>query len=190
MPHSIDKSVDNRARAADTRPQRAFHYRNVYWLWLSALVIAADQISKQIVVKQLDLYERVVVLPFFNLTRTHNTGAAFSIFADAAPVFFIGLAVAVSIGILIWLRRNPDHERLAAAGLCLILGGALGNAIDRAARGYVIDFIDLYAASWHWPAFNLADSAITVGAALILLDLFLQRGHKNNDGKHAGPAAR
>lgn len=161
-------------RVADTRPHRAFYYRNVYWLWLSAAVIVADQISKQIVVNQLDLYERVAVLPFLNLTRTHNTGAAFSMLADLAPFFFVALAVAVSIGILIWLRRNPDRERLTAISLCLILGGALGNAIDRAARGHVIDFIDVYAASWHWPAFNLADSAITVGAGLILLDMFLQ----------------
>lgn len=158
------------------KPLRAFQYSNVHWLWLSALVIAVDQISKQVVVKQLDLYERVALLPFLNLTRTHNTGAAFSILSDATPLFFVALAVAVSIGILIWLRRNPDHERLTAISLCLILGGALGNAIDRAARGHVIDFIDVYAASWHWPAFNVADSAITVGALLILVEMFLQRG--------------
>lgn len=170
MPDPVDK------KTADTRPLRAFHYHNVYWLWLSAAVIVADQISKQVAVNQLDLYERIVVLPFLNLTRTHNTGAAFSLFADAAPAFFAILAVAVSIGILVWLRRNPDHERLTASGLCLILGGALGNAIDRVARGYVIDFIDVYAGSWHWPAFNLADSAIVIGAGLLLLDMFLQRG--------------
>lgn len=166
--------ADKPTPSAHGGPLRAFHYRNVHWLWLSALVIVADQITKQIVVKQFDLYERMVVLPFLNLTRTHNTGAAFSILSDAAPVFFVALALAVSVGILVWLRRNPDHERLTAVSLCLILGGALGNAIDRAARGHVIDFIDVYAGSWHWPAFNIADSAITVGALLIFLDMFLQ----------------
>lgn len=170
---------DKQTRNDDSKPLRAFQYSNIHWLWLSALIIIADQISKQVVVKQLDLYERVVLLPFLNLTRTHNTGAAFSILSDAAPLFFVLLAVAISIGILIWLRRNPDHERLTAISLCLILGGALGNAIDRATRGHVIDFIDVYAASWHWPAFNVADSAITVGALLILLDMFLQgRGER------------
>lgn len=152
-------------------PQRAFQYRNVHWLWLSALVIAADQITKQIVVNNMDLYERIVLLPVLNLTRMHNTGAAFSMLSEAAPWFFVALAVAVSLGILVWLRRNPDHERLTALGLCLILGGALGNAIDRAARGHVIDFIDMHAGGWHWPAFNIADIGITVGAVLIVADM-------------------
>lgn len=173
MPDSRDQR-----KTADTRPQRAFDYSNVHWLWLSALVIVVDQISKQVVVKQLDLYERVSLLPFLNLIRAHNTGAAFSMLTDAAPFFFVILAVAVSVAILVWLRRNPDHERLTAVSLCLILGGALGNAIDRAARGHVIDFIDVYVASWHWPAFNFADCAITVGAAMIVLDMFLQRGRR------------
>lgn len=161
---------------AEHRPQRAFHYRNVYWLWLSAAVIAVDQITKQVVVNNLDLYERVVLAPILNLTRRHNTGAAFSILTDQAPLFFVALALAVSVGILVWLRRNPDHERLTAVSLCLILGGALGNAIDRAARGYVIDFIDVHAGGWYWPAFNVADSAITVGAALIVVDLLFRQG--------------
>lgn len=171
MPHS----PDSRARA-EHRPLRAFHYRNVYWLWLSAAVIAVDQVTKQLVVNNLDLYQRVVLTPVLNLTRRHNTGAAFSILADIAPAFFVVLALAVSVGILVWLRRNPDHERLTAAGLCLILGGALGNAIDRAARGHVIDFIDAHAAGWHWPAFNVADGAITVGAALIVADMLFRSG--------------
>lgn len=171
--------ADDKTPANEDRPQRAFQYRNVHWLWLSAVVIAADQVTKQVVVNQLDLYERVVLLPFLNLGRMHNTGAAFSILTGVAPIFFIGLALAVSVGILVWLRRNPDHERLTAAGLCLILGGALGNAIDRATRGYVIDFLDLHAAGWHWPAFNVADGAITVGAILVILDMVLRprRGH-------------
>lgn len=166
---------NSHARTAAYRPQRAFHYRNVYWLWLSAAVIVSDQITKQLVVNNFDLYERVVLAPMLNLTRMHNTGAAFSILADMAPMFFVALAVAVSVGILIWLRRNPQGERLTAVSLCLILGGALGNAIDRATRGYVIDFIDLHAAGWHWPAFNVADCAISVGAVLIVVDMLIRR---------------
>jgi signal peptidase II len=132
------------------------------------------------VVNRLDLYERVVLAPVLNLTRRHNTGAAFSVLADIAPFFFVALALAVSVGVLVWLRRNPDHERLTAVGLCLILGGALGNAIDRATRGHVIDFIDVHAAGWHWPAFNVADSAIMIGAALIVADMLFRPSRERN----------
>lgn len=155
---------------------RAFRYQNAHWLWISAIVIVADQITKQLVVRSFDLYDRLVIAPFFNLVRLHNTGAAFSMFAGATPLFFVALTVVVSIGILIWLRRNPHTERLVGASLALILGGALGNAVDRVARGHVIDFLDLHAAGYHWPAFNIADCAITVGAALLLLDMWRKRG--------------
>lgn len=146
---------------------------NVYWLWLSAAVIVADQVTKQLVVRELYVYERIELVPFLNLVHVHNTGAAFSMFSAAPAVMFILLGVAVSIWILWWLRTHPDGERLVACALSLILGGALGNVIDRAARGHVIDFIDLHVGDWHWPAFNLADSAITVGAALLILDMLL-----------------
>jgi len=156
-------------------PQRAFHYQNAHWLWLSAIVIAADQVTKQLVVNSMDLFDRVVLAPFLNLVYVHNTGAAFSVMSGAAPIFFVTLSVAVSIGILVWLRRYPHEQRLVAVSLTLILGGALGNAIDRATRGYVIDFIDVHVAGWHWPAFNVADSAITVGAVLLLVDMWVNR---------------
>ncbi|MEQ8798668.1 MAG: signal peptidase II [Salinisphaeraceae bacterium] len=155
---------------------QAFRYQNAHWLWISAIVIVADQITKQLVVRSFDLYDRLVIAPFFNLVRLHNTGAAFSMFAGATPLFFVALTVVVSIGILMWLRRNPHTDRLVGASLALILGGALGNAIDRVARGHVIDFLDLHAAGYHWPAFNIADCAITVGAALLLLDMWRKRG--------------
>lgn len=157
---------------------RAFEYQNVHWLWLSAVVLVADQVTKQLVVKQLGVFERIAITPFFNLTHVHNTGAAFSFMSGASPVFFISLAVVVSVGILIWLRRHPRGEVLNAAGLCLILAGAVGNAIDRATRGYVIDFLDFHAAGWHWPAFNVADMGICVGAGLLIFDMLFLAGRR------------
>ena len=143
-----------------------------YW-WLSGSVIALDQITKFLAETLLTFHQPVPVLPSFNLLLTYNTGAAFSFLADAGGWqrwFFLGLGLLVSIGLIVWLRRlKPTETRLATA-LALILGGAIGNLIDRAWLGQVIDFIQLYYQHWYWPAFNLADSAITVGAALLVLD--------------------
>ena len=152
----------------------AFHYKNVYWLWLSAAVMVADQITKQLVVRNLGWFDVMPVFPHFNLVHMHNTGAAFSMLSSAPRVFFILLGVAVSVGILWWLRRNPRGQTLFASALALILGGALGNVIDRATRGYVVDFLDFYWGSWHFAAFNVADSAITLGAGLMILDMILE----------------
>lgn len=163
--------------------KRAFQYQNAHWLWLAGTVLIVDQITKQLVVRHFGLFDRVDLAPFLNLVRMHNTGAAFSLFASAAPLFFVALSIAVSVAILIWLRRHPHGNRLVAAALALILGGALGNAVDRATRGFVIDFIDVHVMGWHWPAFNIADSAITIGALLILLDMWLGRdGEGQADG--------
>lgn len=165
----------NTSDSETPQPQRAFHYQNAHWLWFSALIIAGDQVTKQLVVNSMALFDRVELLPFLNLVYVHNTGAAFSVMSSAAPWFFVALSVAVSLGILIWLRRHPHDQRLVAVSLTLILGGALGNAIDRATRGYVIDFVDVHAAGWHWPAFNVADSAITIGAVLLVVDMWVNR---------------
>lgn len=153
----------------------AIRYSNVHWLWLSLVVIVADQISKQFVHLNMAHYESIRLLPVLNLTYMRNTGAAFSMLSNASPLVFITLGVVVSVGILWWLRRHPRGETLVALGLSLIQGGALGNIIDRAYRGYVVDFIDFHIGecSWcHWPAFNIADSAIVIGAALLILDMF------------------
>jgi signal peptidase II len=153
----------------------AIKYRNVHWLWLSLVVILLDQITKQLVFINLEHYEAVYLLPVLNLTHMRNTGAAFSALSSASPLFFIGLGVAVSVGILWWLRAHPRGETLMAIGLSLIQGGALGNVIDRAYRGYVVDFVDFHIGEcgWcHWPAFNVADSAIVIGAGLLILDMF------------------
>ena len=152
----------------------AFQYKNVYWLWVSAAVMLADQVTKQLIVKNLGWFDVLPMFPGFNLVHVHNTGAAFSMLAGAPPVFFIVLGVAVSIGILWWLRQNPRGQTVFASALALILGGALGNVIDRATRGYVVDFLDFYWGSAHFPSFNVADIAISIGAGLMILDMFLE----------------
>lgn len=146
------------------------------WLWLSAVVIVLDQATKYLASGLLDYGVPVPVLPFFNLTLAHNPGAAFSFLAGASGWqrwFFIGIALVVSVLIVGWMKRLSPRENWLAAALALILGGAIGNVIDRVMYGYVVDFIDLYYGAWHWPAFNIADSAITVGVAIMLIDSLL-----------------
>ncbi len=148
------------------------------WLWLTLLVIVVDQWTKRLVTSRLDEFEAVVLLPVLDFMRLHNEGAAFSFLSNASGWqrwFFITLALGVSGGILVWLRRLPARgQTLLAAGLCLVMGGALGNVIDRIRLGHVIDFIRVHYAEWYFPAFNVADSAITIGAGLLILDMILQ----------------
>jgi len=144
------------------------------YLWLSGLVIVLDQASKWVMMSWLSLYETVAVIPFFNLTMAHNTGAAFSFLAQAGGWqrwFFVGLSVLISIGLLIWLTKLAKTN-MEAISVSLILGGAIGNVIDRIYFGYVIDFLDVYYGTHHWPAFNIADSAIVIGAGILILDSF------------------
>jgi signal peptidase II len=143
------------------------------WLWLSVVVIGLDQLSKALATAHLVMHEPVPVLPLFNLTLMHNTGAAFSFLSQAGGWqrwFFVVVAVAVSVALIAWLRQLQRHQAWLALALALVLGGALGNVWDRITLGYVVDFVDLYYGDWHWPAFNIADSAITVGAIMLLLD--------------------
>jgi len=145
------------------------------WLWLSAAVIGLDQATKFLATRFLELYERVEVLPVLDFTLLHNTGAAFSLLAQASGwqrPFFITLALVVSVMLVVWIWRTPRGEKLLPFALALILGGALGNVIDRIWHGYVIDFIHAHWGDAYFPAFNIADSAITVGAALLILDAF------------------
>ena len=147
------------------------------WLWVSVLVLILDQASKLAVDASMQLFESIPLLPGFNLTYVHNTGAAFSLLANAGGWqrwLFAGLAVFISGIIGTWLARLKKHETLMATALSLILGGAIGNLIDRVAYGYVIDFLDVYyRQDWqHWPAFNIADSAICIGVGLMLLENF------------------
>ncbi len=151
----------------------------IRWLWLSALVVALDQATKALIVARFELFERRELLPVLELTRLHNKGAAFSFLSDASGwqhYLFLVLAALVSVGIVVWLLRlKSPGGALLASGLALILGGAVGNAIDRLLRGHVIDFIHFHwYESWYFPAFNVADSAITVGAGLLILDSLLE----------------
>lgn len=146
------------------------------WLWLTALVLVLDQASKLWVDHAFRLHESLELAPFFNLTYLRNTGAAFSFLGDAGGWqrwLFMGLALAASglLGWWLWTLKAGQH--LQAASISLILGGAVGNLIDRTLYGYVIDFFDFHVASWHFAAFNVADSAITVGVGLLLLDSLL-----------------
>ena len=144
------------------------------WLWLAGFVITLDQISKWIVLASLRPGESRYVAPFFNWVLTFNTGAAFSFLSDAGGWqrwFFTVLALGVSAWIVSMLRKHSSEFRLSLA-LTLILGGALGNVIDRIRFGAVVDFVQWHAAGYYWPAFNVADSAITIGAVLMAWDQF------------------
>jgi len=148
------------------------------WLWLSVAVVALDQATKFLVTRFLELYERVEVLPVLDFTLLHNTGAAFSILAGASGWqrnFFITLGTAVSLILVVWLWRQPRGERLLPISLALIVGGAVGNVIDRVVHGYVVDFIYAHWGGAYFPAFNIADSAITIGAMLLMLDAFREK---------------
>ena len=147
---------------------------NSAWLILSAVVIALDQLSKHWIEANLAHYGIIPIVEHFNVVHLRNTGAAFSMFNQAPALAFIGLAAAVSAGILAWLRKHPRGELCTAIGLCLILGGAVGNVIDRVRLGHVTDFLDFYWGSWHFAAFNVADMAISVGAGLLILDMLLE----------------
>jgi signal peptidase II len=159
------------------------------WLWLSGLVVLLDQASKTLASQLLEVYQSAEFIPLLQFTLLHNKGAAFSFLSSAGGWqrwLFTLLALVVSGIIVAWLRRLPAQERLQAAGLALVLGGALGNVIDRITLGYVVDFIDFYypaeqclplfskvvttGVECHWPAFNIADSAIFVGVVLLIID--------------------
>ncbi|HHH39613.1 MAG TPA: lipoprotein signal peptidase [Sedimenticola sp.] len=153
------------------------------WLWLSALVFVLDQVTKQVAEATLLVFERVPVLPVFNLTLAYNEGAAFSFLSDQGGWqrwFFVVLGIGVVLALINWLRRLQPHELQLAIALSLIIGGALGNISDRLLFGHVIDFLDFHWGNRHWPAFNLADSAIFLGVFLIILDALFP-GRRTDD---------
>jgi signal peptidase II len=156
--------------------------RAIRWLVVSLLIVVADQVSKGYIVQHFGEFEHMTLLPVLDITHMHNSGAAFSFLASASGwqrYLFIGLAIVVSIGIIVWLLRlKSGAHGLLACGLSLVLGGALGNLIDRMRLGHVIDFIDFHWNGSHFPAFNVADSAITVGAACLLLDALFEGRQK------------
>ncbi len=146
------------------------------WLGLSLVIFIADQFTKVLILGYYQLGDSTYVTSFFNIVRAHNTGAAFSFLASASGWqrwFFtaIGLIAAVFI---IWMLRSHAGQKLFSFALALILGGAIGNVVDRLLYGYVVDFIQVHAGGWYFPAFNIADSAITVGAVCLILDELLR----------------
>ncbi|MBY7782235.1 signal peptidase II [Vibrio fluvialis] len=153
----------------------------VRWLWLALLVFVADIAIKLVVMNSMGYGwdNRIEILPFFNLLYVHNYGAAFSFLSDQAGWqrwLFTGIAFAV-VGLLaFWMRRLPSSDKWNNMAYALIIGGAVGNVFDRVVHGFVVDYLDFYWGTYHWPAFNLADSAICIGAAMIILDGF--RGKK------------
>lgn len=151
------------------------------WLWLSCVVVVLDQITKQIADNNLQFRNPVEIIPgFFNLALIYNEGAAFSFLSQSGGWqrwFFMAVSSVISIALIIWLRQIEQNKRILATGVALILGGAIGNLIDRTIYGYVIDFIQVYYSSYYFPAFNIADSAISMGAALLILDIILDRKH-------------
>ena len=154
------------------------------WLWLSGLVVVLDLASKALMSSVLELHQALPIFPGFNLTLRHNPGAAFSFLSDASGWqrwFFALIAALVSVAIVLCLKRLSAQQRWLAVALALILGGALGNLWDRITLGYVVDFIEVYYRQWYWPAFNVADSAISVGAVILVLDsLFGKHGEKRD----------
>lgn len=143
------------------------------FLFLSVIVVALDQLTKWVALKQLSYHAEVPVLPFLNFTLVYNRGAAFGFLNDAAGwqnAFFIAVASIFSVLIGYMLYKTDRRDYLSAIGLTLILGGAIGNLVDRLVYGHVVDFIDVYYGTWHFPAFNVADAAISLGAVALVLD--------------------
>lgn len=149
---------------------------------LAAVIVVLDQATKAMIVKWVDLYEKIPINEFINITHQRNTGAAFSFLADASGWqrwFFVVLATAVSGYIAWWLWHiRTERQVILSAGLSLVLGGAIGNVIDRLLLGSVVDFIQVWIAGWPFPSFNIADSAITVGAAFLIIDALFLSGKK------------
>jgi len=146
------------------------------WYLLACLVVVIDQLTKYWVSSVFSYGETLELLPVLNLTLVHNMGAAFSFLSDAGGWqrwFFTIVSLVVSIVLVVWLYRLPTRQTLLATALALVLGGAVGNLWDRVVLGYVVDFIDFFYRRHHWPAFNVADAAITLGAVLLILESFL-----------------
>lgn len=142
------------------------------WLGLALLLLIADQLTKMVILGNYQLGDATYVASFFNVVRAHNTGAAFSFLASESGWqrwFFTAIGVAAAV-FIVWLLKSHAGQKLFSFAMACILGGAIGNVVDRTLHGYVVDFLDFHYASWHFPAFNIADSAITIGAICLVLD--------------------
>jgi len=160
---------------------------SIKWLWLSLVLIILDQITKFLAVHYLTFNQSVALLPFLNLTLEHNPGAAFSFLAQEGnwQGWLFGItALLVCIFIIRWLYKTPTDKIWQSIALSLIIGGAIGNVADRIMHGYVIDFLDFYINNWHWPIFNLADSAICIGAGMLIIDFLRHPSTKPTPNIH------
>ena len=147
-----------------------------WWYLIALIVLVLDQLTKTWVIAEFYLGQREIITSFFNLVHVHNYGAAFSFLSDAGGWqrwFFAALSALVSAVIVVWISRLPKTRWIEGLALALILGGALGNLYDRLVLGYVVDFLDFHWSGSHFPAFNVADSSITMGAVLLILDMFI-----------------
>lgn len=162
------------------------------WLWLSAFTVILDQLTKKIAEAELVLHQPLAIFPSFNLTLMYNKGAAFSFLSDAGGwqrILFVTLSASISVFLFFWLRQISKDEQqknnqLIQIAIALILGGAIGNLIDRALTGEVVDFIQVYYSTYFFPAFNIADSAITLGAGLLILDMLLEHKRSKDKSNH------
>lgn len=171
------------ARAKNALMLKLFSQTGWRFLWLALLTLVLDQYTKGLVVEHIELYQAVQVNSFFNLTHVYNYGAAFSFLHDAGGWqrwFFTIVAFAVVAMLLWWLKQLSRSQVILPMAFCLIIGGALGNAYDRLVLGHVVDFLVVYYQEWVWPAFNVADSAICLGAVLLIVDMFKNKEQKND----------
>ncbi len=155
-----------------------FNLKNANWFWLSLLIIGLDQATKWLALNYLLPYQPKIITPFFNFTLMFNKGAAFSFlsnYPEISTIFFSILSAAISIAIIIWILGYTANQKLKAFSLSLVLGGAIGNLIDRLLQGKVTDFISLHYQQYYWPTFNIADSAIVVGAILLAFAYFRKK---------------
>ncbi|MBT8084272.1 MAG: lipoprotein signal peptidase [Woeseia sp.] len=175
---NTDSDTDTNAAARTARPARRF----IYWMILAAVVLIADQLTKWLILEHVPLFSKISVLPFLNITHQENPGAAFSFLANAGGWqrwFFTGLASIVSLFIAGWLwQLRRERQTVLPLGLALVLGGAVGNLVDRLHLGHVIDFIQVLIAGWPFPSFNVADAAISVGAAFLIIDALFLTGRE------------
>lgn len=166
--------------------------RFILWMVMALLVVAADQLTKWAIIEWVALYEKVPLNSFINLTHQRNTGAAFSILADAGGWqrwFLVALSAGVACVLVVWLWRIRDQgQTVLATGLVLVLGGAVGNLIDRVMLGHVTDFIQVWFGNWAFPSFNIADAAISVGAAFLIIDALFFSGREDR-GQDSGSVA-
>lgn len=173
-----------------TEAKKSSNTRFYAWMSVALLVVVADQVTKWAIIEWVALYERIPLNSFINLTHQRNTGAAFSFLAEAGGWqrwFFVVLATAVSSFIAVWLWRiRKEGQAVLAAGLALVLGGAIGNLIDRISLGYVTDFIQVWFGNWAFPSFNVADAGISVGAALLIIDALFFSGREERQQEKAG----